>query len=468
MSDLHFMTIAEASALIRARQLSPVELTRNFLDRIAALDAQLNAYILPLADRALAEAKQAEAEIAGGRYKGPLHGIPIGLKDIYNTAGIATTGHSALFRDHVPTEDAFTVALLREAGAITLGKLSTWEFAIGGASFDLPWPPARNPWNTAREPGGSSSGSGAAVAAGLAMAAMGTDTGGSIRGPASWCGISGLKPTYGYLSRRGILPLSPSLDHAGPMCWTSEDCALMMQVLARHDPQDAASAIVPPVDFVAALGGDLNGVRIGVPRHFFETDLTCEPDVLAAFEASLDVFRSLGATVIDVTLSPLGLFTDVNGLITAAEAYAIHQEWLQKTPHLYGERCRLRIMAGAFVSAADYVNAQRERARLVQEVTAVMAGCDLLMMPTRQMTAPELGDYDSSAGPSLTRPFNMTGFPALSLCNGFDRNGLPTSLQIAGRPFEDSFVLKAGNAYEKATSFRSLRPTLAAPSLAAD
>ncbi|MBN8899598.1 MAG: hypothetical protein J0H57_01070, partial [Rhodospirillales bacterium] len=175
-----------------------------------------------------------------------------------------------------------------------------------------------------------------------------------------------------------------------------------------------------------------------------------------------------GATVIDVTLSPLGLFTDVNGLITAAEAYAIHQEWLQKTPHLYGERCRLRIMAGAFVSAADYVNAQRERARLVQEVTAVMAGCDLLMMPTRQMTAPELGDYDSSAGPSLTRPFNMTGFPALSLCNGFDRNGLPTSLQIAGRPFEDSFVLKAGNAYEKATSFRSLRPTLAAPSLAAD
>ncbi|MBN8904432.1 MAG: amidase, partial [Rhodospirillales bacterium] len=237
ISDLHFMTIAEASALIRARQLSPVELTRNFLDRIAALDAQLNAYILPLADRALAEAKQAEAEIAGGRYKGPLHGIPIGLKDIYNTAGIATTGPSALFRDHVPTEDAFTVALLREAGAITLGKLSTWEFAIGGASFDLPWPPARNPWNTAREPGGSSSGSGAAVAAGLAMAAMGTDTGGSIRGPASWCGISGLKPTYGYLSRRGILPLSPSLDHAGPMCWTSEDCALMMQVLARHDPQ---------------------------------------------------------------------------------------------------------------------------------------------------------------------------------------------------------------------------------------
>ncbi|MBN8872771.1 MAG: amidase [Rhodospirillales bacterium] len=466
MSDPYFMTIAEASALIRARKLSPVELTRIFLDRIAAYDAQLNAYILPLADAALAAARTAETEIAGGHYKGPLHGIPIGLKDIYNTAGVATTGHSALFRDHVPDADAFTVALLREAGTITLGKLSTWEFAIGGASFDLPWPPARNPWNTAREPGGSSSGSGVAVAAGLAMAAMGTDTGGSIRGPASWCGISGLKPTYGYLSRRGILPLSPSLDHAGPMCWTSEDCALMMQVLAKHDPLDAASATVPPVDFAAALGGDLKGLRIGVPRHFFETDLTCEPDVLAAFEASLEVFRALGATVTDVTLSPLGLFTDVNGLITAAEAYAIHREWLQKTPHLYGERGRLRIMAGAFVTAADYVNAQRERTRLVQEVTAVMTGCDLLLMPTRQMTAPELGGYDSSAGASLTRPFNMTGFPALSVCNGFDRNGLPTSLQIAGRPFEDHLVLKAGDAYEKATSYRSARPTLSAPAAA--
>src|SRR4051794_2990829 len=200
MTDaLHFMTIAEASTLIRDRKLSPVELTEAFLSRIADLDDQLNAYILPLADTARAAAKQAEGEIAAGGWKGPLHGIPIGLKDIYNTAGVRTTGHSALFKDHVPAEDAFTVQCLREAGAVILGKLSTWEFAIGGASFDLPWPPARNPWNTARDPGGSSSGSGAAVAAGLAMAAMGTDTGGSIRGPASWCGIAGHKPTYGYL-----------------------------------------------------------------------------------------------------------------------------------------------------------------------------------------------------------------------------------------------------------------------------
>ncbi|WP_428484160.1 amidase [Rhodopila sp.] len=458
--DLHFLTIAQASRLLRDRKLSPVELTQAFLDRIASLDPQLNAYLLPLPDQALAAAKRAEQEIAGGGWKGALHGIPIGLKDIYNTVGIRTTGHSALFKDHVPTDDAFTVQCLRDAGAVILGKLSTWEFAIGGASFDLPWPPARNPWNPAQDPGGSSSGSGAAVASGLAMAAMGTDTGGSIRGPASWCGIAGHKPTYGYVSRRGVLPLSFSLDHAGPMCWTAEDCALMMQVLARHDPLDAGSAAVPVPDFAAALGGGLAGVRIGVPRHFFEHDLICEPEVLAAFNDAMDVFRSLGATISDITLSPLGLFTDINSLITAAEAYAIHRQWLQKTPELYGERGRLRIMAGAFVQAADYVNAQRERTRLTREVASVMADVDLLMMPTRQMVAPVLGGYDSAVGPSLTRPFNMTGFPALSICNGFAASGLPTSLQIAGRPFQDHIVLRAGDAFEQTTALRTRRPPL--------
>ena len=466
--ELHFLTIAEASRLIRAKQLSPVELTQAFIARVKTLDDQLNSYLLLLEDQAIAAAKRAEAEIAAGNWKGPLHGIPVGLKDIYNTAGVRTTGHSALFKEHVPAEDAFTVRLLRDSGAVILGKLSTWEFAIGGASFDLPWPPARNPWNTAHEPGGSSSGSGAAVAAGLAMAAMGTDTGGSIRGPASWCGISGLKPTYGYLSRRGILQLSFSLDHAGPMCWASEDCALMMQVLATHDALDAGSANVAVPDFAAALGGGLAGLRIGVPRHFFETDLNTDPEVLRAFESSLDVFRSLGASVRDVTLSPLGHFTDVNSLITAVEAYAIHRQWLLKTPELYGERGRLRIMAGAFVAADDYVNAQRERARLVAEVAAVMQEVDLLMMPTRHIVAPILGGYDSSVGPSLTRPFNMTGYPALSICNGFSAAGLPTSLQIAGRPFQDHIVLKAGDAFEKATGLRTTRPNLAAQALAAN
>jgi aspartyl-tRNA(Asn)/glutamyl-tRNA(Gln) amidotransferase subunit A len=299
------------------------------------------------------------------------------------------------------------------------------------------------------------------------MAAMGTDTGGSIRGPASWCGIAGHKPTYGYLSRRGILPLSFSLDHAGPMCWTSEDCALMMQVLAGYDPLDAGSADVASPDFAAALGGGLKGMKIAVPRNFFETDLTCEPEILAAFNASMEVFQSLGATVTDITLPSLGLFTDVNSLITAAEAYAIHGEWLRTTPELYGERGRLRMMAGAFVSADTFINAQRERARLVAIVAEEMKTSDLLMMPTRQMVAPVLGGYDSSTGPSLTRPFNMTGYPALSVCNGFNSAGLPISLQIAGRPFEDHIVLKAGDAYEKATGYRKVRPTLSTPLAAA-
>ncbi len=228
MSDLHFLTIAEASALIRDRKLSPVELTTAVLDRVKSKDGALNSYLRLLDEAALADAKQAEAEIAAGGWKGPLHGIPVGLKDIYNTAGIATTGHSALFKDHIPAEDAATVTLLKQAGAVITGKLSTWEFAIGGTSFDLPWPPARNPWDTSLDPSGSSSGSGVAVAAGLCLGAMGSDTGGSIRGPAAWCGIAGLKPTYGLVSRRGILPLSFSLDHAGPMCWSAEDCALMM------------------------------------------------------------------------------------------------------------------------------------------------------------------------------------------------------------------------------------------------
>ena len=301
------------------------------------------------------------------------------------------------------------------------------------------------------------------------MAAMGTDTGGSIRGPASWCGIAGHKPTYGYLSRRGVLPLSFSLDHTGPMCWTSEDCALMMQVLAKHDPLDAGSADVPVPDFAAALGGGMAGLRIGVPRNFFETDLTCEPEVLAAFNAAMEVFVSLAATVQDITLPPLSLFTEVNSMITAAEGFAIHGQWLRKTPELYGERGRLRIMAGAFVSAEAFVNAHRERARLTSVVASAMNDVDLLMMPTRHIVAPMLGGYDSSVGPSLTRPFNMTGYPALSICNGYGSTGLPISLQIAGRPFEDHVVLKAGDAFEKATNYRAVRPVLAtAQAVAAD
>ncbi len=460
MNSLHFLTLAQASRLIQAGSLSPVELTQAFLDRIASLDDKLNSYIRVLGDSALATARIAEKEITAGRSLGPLHGIPIALKDIYNTAGIATTGHSALYADHVPTEDATTVRLLREAGAIILGKLSTWEFAIGGTSFDLPWPPARNPWDLARDPSGSSSGSAVAVAAGLCMGAMGSDTGGSIRGPAAWCGIAGHKPTYGLVSRSGVLPLAFSLDHAGPMCWTAEDCALMMQVLAQHDPADPGSAKVPAIDFTGSLGGGLAGVRVGVARHFFERDLATDADVLEAAEQSIAALKDLGASVKDVTLAPYADYSSIGTVISRVEAYAIHQANLMKSPELYGAYGRQRLMAGAFFTGSDYVNAQRHRARMIAGLAEVMRDVDLIVFPTARRTADLIGEntMGAAAQPFFNRTFNVTGSPALSICNGFTPAGLPTSLQIGGRPFEDALVLKAGDELEKALGTRTRRP----------
>jgi aspartyl-tRNA(Asn)/glutamyl-tRNA(Gln) amidotransferase subunit A len=462
-TELHFRTIAELSQLIRQRKLSPVELTKACIARVKALDGHFNSFILLLEDAALAEAAKAEAEIAAGGWKGPLHGIPIGLKDIYNTAGVATTGHSALFRDHVPAEDATTVRLLREAGAVMLGKLSTWEFAIGGSSFDLPWPPARNPWNTALDTSGSSSGSGAAVAAGLVPGTMGSDTGGSIRGPAAWCGIAGLKPTYGLVSRRGILPLSFSLDHGGPMCWTAEDCALMMQVLARHDPADPGSANPGAIDFSAGLGGSIAGLRIGVVRHFFETDVECEPEVLATTEATLRALQGEGAVLRTVSLASFSEYNAVAALISRSESFAVHENFLRESPELYGEYGRVRLMGGALVRAADYINAMRHRSRLVAEAAAVMRDVDLLVFPTSRQTAGPLGADSMIGGPHpfFNRAFNVLGGPALSVCNGYSGAGMPIALHIGGRPFEDALVLKLGDAVERIMATRGRRPALA-------
>ncbi|MFO1026726.1 MAG: amidase [Acetobacteraceae bacterium] len=437
-----------------------MELTTAIINRVKRLDSTLNSYLLLLEEQALADARRAEAEIAGGGWKGPLHGIPIGLKDIYNTAGIVTTGHSALFKDHVPAEDAFTVTKLKQAGAVITGKLATWEFAIGGTSFDLPWPPARNPWDISLDPSGSSSGSGVAVAAGMALGAMGSDTGGSIRGPAAWCGIAGHKPTYGLLSRRGILPLSFSLDHAGPMCWTAEDCALMMNVLARHDAGDAASADVPVCDYTAGIGTSLRGLRVGVVRHFFEKDLLTDPEMIAMLETSLTALRGMGCAVTDVTLAPFQVYADVASLISRSESYAIHQHWLRHTPELYGAYGRHRLMAGAFISAADYINAQRERAKLVAALAETMQTVDVLVFPTARCPARPIGEDSMASGfqPFFNRPFNTTGSPALSICNGYSEKGLPLSLQIGGRPFEDALVLRVGAALERELGTRSRRP----------
>jgi len=458
-SDAALLTISEASSMIRSKAISPVELAELVFARIRALDSRLHSHITVLEEKGMAAARQAEAEIARGQWRGPLHGIPIGLKDIYNTAGIATTGHSALFADHVPERDATTVYKLADAGAVFTGKLSTWEFAIGGTSFDLPWPPARNPWNTDHDPSGSSSGSAVAVAAGLCLGAMGSDTGGSIRGPAAWCGIAGHKPTYGLVSKAGVLPLSYGLDHAGPMCWTAEDCALMMEVLVGHDPEDPCSADVAAPDF-SNMTSPIAGMRVGVVRHFFETDLPCEPEVAAAFEESMRVLASLGAVVSDATIAPFSAYGAAAGQISRAEAYSIHEHWLMNSPEKYGAICRQRLGAGAFVRGVDYVNAQRERARLVAELAGTMTSFDVLVFPSARKVAPKIGTERSLVSAFYNRAFNLTGSPALSVCNGFSDAGLPTGLQIVGRPFEDPLVLRVGAAYERAAGWRGRRPVL--------
>jgi aspartyl-tRNA(Asn)/glutamyl-tRNA(Gln) amidotransferase subunit A len=306
--ELCFLTVAEAARRIAKRDLSPVELTDAYLARVATHDGVLRSYIRVTPEAALAAARQAEAEIMGGGPRGPLHGIPFALKDIFDSAGLPTTGHSARCVDNIAVEDAETTARLKAAGAVPLGKLATHEFATGGPSWDLPFPPARNPWDLTRFPGGSSSGSGVAVAAGLAPGAMGSDTGGSIRLPAAFCGTAGLKPSYGRVSKRGVLPLSYTLDNAGPLAWTVEDCAILLQAIAGHDPRDPASADLPVPDYRAELRNGINGLRIGLVRHWYETDRRASDPTIAAMDAAVSVLRGLGAEVREVTLHPLAAY----------------------------------------------------------------------------------------------------------------------------------------------------------------
>jgi aspartyl-tRNA(Asn)/glutamyl-tRNA(Gln) amidotransferase subunit A len=463
-ADPCFLSVAEAAALIEAKRLSPVELARAYLDRIERLNGRLNAYVRVLHDDALAAARSAESEIAAGRYRGPLHGIPIGLKDIYDTAGVPTEGGSKVCLGRIPAEDATTTRLLKQAGAVLLGKLATWEFAIGGTAFDTPFPPARNPWNLDHDPAGSSSGSGGAVAAGLCAFAMGSDTGGSIRWPAAWCGLAGLKPTYGRVSRAGIMPLSFSLDHAGPLTWTVEDAAIVLQAIAGPDPRDPASSSRPVPNYRAALSLELKGVRLGIARSMFERDCVASDEMRRAFNQSVDVLHRLGASVTDIELPPLVLYSAAATLIARGEGFAIHEKTLRERPQDYGALARDRLTIGAYIRASDMVQAMRRRLMLAQQTAAAMAEVDAILLPTVPDPAPKLGElepYFGSERPPYMRPFNLTGQPALSVCNGFDGAGLPLSLQIVGRAFDEATVLRIGHAYERATSWRQRRPAIA-------
>jgi len=463
-SALHDLTLAEAAALIGARKLSPVEYTSALVARTEALEPQLNAFITRTFDAAMADAKTAEAEIAAGKYRGPLHGIPFAVKDIYDTAGVLTSGHSRICIDRVPAKDATTIARLRAAGAILTGKLATHEFAHGGPSFDLPWPPARNPWNTAHFTGGSSSGSGAALAAGLVPASLGSDTGGSIRGPAGFCGIAGHKPTYGLVSRAGVLPNSYSYDHCGPMARTSEDCALIMNVIAGHDPADPGSSPRPVADFAAGIGAGVKGMRIGVVRHFWEQDLAVHPELPAALEAAIRLFKEMGAIVEDVRMRPLQSYSDVKIVTAESELMSIHLNELIARPHQFGQDFRARSTAACLFTAEDYVRASRERRAMIAEMRPLYQRYDLFLT-AGNAGAPRLDKHNILVfwqRPNLTSPFNCTGGPALSVLCGFTKDGLPMGMQLAGRPFDDATVLRAGHAYEQAAGFIKRRPNLVA------
>jgi len=461
MTDLAWLSVADAAKLISGRKLSPVEFTEALLARIERLDPKWHAFIRVTPERARAQAKAAEAEISAGQYRGPFHGVSVGLKDIIDLAGYPTTCHSRVYEDHRASSSAVVTERLEAAGAVVLGKLSTHEFAIGGPSFDLPWPPAVNPWGGGNFPGGSSSGSGVALATGMMPAALGTDTGGSVRNPASMCAIVGLKPTYGRVSRRGVFPLAFSLDHVGPMTRDVADNALLLQVLAGHDPLDPGSADVPVADYSAELDKGVKGLRVGLVRHFYDGDETAHPEQIKAADGAASTLRELGADVREIRLAPLQDYSVCNRIILAAEAFSIHRQHLATRPGDYGVLARERLSIGAGLSAADYVDALRMRARLAAQTKAAMDGLDAILTVSSMDPPPPIDDAEACARvyPRQARqPFNVTGLPAIAIPAGFTPDGLPLSIQIVGHAWQEARVYRVAHAYEQATGWYKRRP----------
>ncbi|MFM9848637.1 MAG: amidase [Hyphomicrobiaceae bacterium] len=463
VTDLTDLTIADAGKLLEQREVSPVELVDAALARIERLNPELHAFITVTADAARAKARDAETRIGKGGYRGGFDGIPFALKDNVETAGIRSTSHSKLLFDNVPTEDATVAANLSSAGGILVGKTATFEFALGGPSWDLPWPPAVNPWSLKHLPGGSSSGSGSAVGGRLVPAAIGTDTGGSVRWPAAVCGIAGLKPTYGRISRRGVHPNTFSLDHCGPMTRTVEDCAIVLSAAAGFDPLDPGSIDEPVPDYRAALTGSIKGLRVGLVRHWYATDAT--PEVVSAVDAAITQLTSLGAIVEEIELAPLIDYVDCKTTISICELYAIHEKDLKTRPQDFGKLLRTRVIAGGLVRAEDYVQAMRWRTELTTKMLAHFARFDVLAtagwLNPAEPNNPKGGDFFKSRARIVTMPFSLSGIPALSVPCGFSADGLPLSLQIGGKPFDEAAVLRAGDAYQRSTEWHLRKPPLA-------
>ena len=471
MSGLHWRSMAELGHMIATKEISPVEVVRAHLDRVSALDATLKAFITVCGDQALEAARAAEALLMAGHPVGPLHGVPYGPKDLYNTKGVRTTGGSKILAECVPAEDASVVSRLRAAGLIVLGKLNMHEFAYGPEGLNAHYGDARNPWDATahRVAGGSSSGSGVAVAAGLCPGALGSDTGGSIRIPASLCGISGIKPTYGRVSRAGVLPLAWSMDHAGPMARTVRDLALMLGAMAGYDAADPTTSVLPVPDYAAALTGEVKGLRVGLLRAHFND--VAAPEVRAAVEAAAKRFEQAGAVVDEVNLAEVVHVSAASFAIVATEALAYHAEWMRTRRADYQPDVRDRLKMGALVSGVQYVRAQQVRQLVRREVDAALARRDVLLAPATPIPAPVLGEKATQLGdgPSdirsalirFTRPFNLSGHPACSLPCGFTAAGLPLGMQLVGRPFDEATVLRAADAYQRLTDWHARRPVLA-------
>ena len=459
MTELHWLTATEISAAYASHTLSPVELVTGLLEHIAREEPALNAFIRVDADIAIDAAKLAEKEINAGRVIGPLHGVPIGIKDIIDIAGLPTTCHSKIRLDHVAAADAAVVSRLRSAGAIFLGKMALHEFAIGGPAHDLPFPPARNPWNRDHHPGGSSSGCGSALASGMLPLALGTDTGGSIRNPAGHCGIVGLKPTYDLVPRHGVFPLSVTLDHVGPMARSIEDLAQLMDAIAS--PRLRAQQPRFGID----LSRGVRGLKIGMVRQFHEADLVASPEVAAAFDHVVKVLRNEGAIVSDISLPQLQEFSAVQRVIFHSESWSVHDKWLAERPADYAGISRRKLMPGAFLPAGLYVQALAQRRHLISMVDEAFRDVDIMMTVNSLDPACELDD-DEACTQTYSRharsPFNLTGHPALAVMAGLSDNGLPLSVQFIGRQYDEITLLRAGAAYERATCTTQLHPPLRA------
>jgi aspartyl-tRNA(Asn)/glutamyl-tRNA(Gln) amidotransferase subunit A len=457
--QLHLLDLSEASRAVQKKEVSPVELTQACLARIEKLNPHLNAFITVTGTEALDAARKAEAEIARGEWKGPLHGIPLAVKDLIETAGVKTTAASAVLQDNVPNADAEVIRRLKSAGAILLGKLNLHEFAYGGSGVIGHFGPARNPWNTAHITGGSSSGSAAAVAACLCYGAIGTDTAGSIRLPAACCGITGLKPTYGLVSARGVVPLSWSLDHVGPMARTAVDAALMLQVIAAYDPQDIGSQKFPPVYYPSAIEESIATLRIGVAHDYWNE---VDGEIKSAVDSAVAALAKITSGAQDI-----GLSTETDRTLVRCEAYAYHQKYLPEKEKNYDPETLRRIGSGADVTAPQYIQAQRELLQQRRQILQMFKRIDLILTPTMPLLAQTFTELQAAPDKLRnkemimlrnTRPFNVYGLPSISVNCGFSKSGLPIGLQIIGAPGSEGSVLGLAHAYQKQTDWHKHKP----------